>query len=35
MPPDAIESERRVARLVAYLASALFLSLFALRAWAS
>ena len=34
MSPLAVESERKVARLVAYCASALFLAIFTLQAWA-
>ena len=34
MPPSAIQSERKMARLVAYAAATLFLSIFALQAWA-
>jgi hypothetical protein len=34
MPPIAVESERKMARLVAYAAATLFLSIFALQAWA-
>jgi hypothetical protein len=34
MMPSAIESERKVARVVAYVAATLFLSIFGLQAWA-
>jgi hypothetical protein len=35
MPPSAIESERKAARVVAYAAAVLFLSIFALQAFAT